>query len=205
MKNPTVVKLGGSLLDLADLAPRLRDWLARQRACSTVLVAGGGRMADVVRDADRLHRLGETASHWLCIRVMTINAELLAALLPEASLCRSLADWRSPKVDEASCLVLDPWLFLHEEEPQVTGQTLPESWQVTSDSIAARFAAAIGAAELVLLKSALPEATWTLADAAAAGYVDEFLPRLADATPQIRCVNLRAAGFPQSIWQHGSP
>lgn len=246
-----VVKLGGSLLDLADLLPRLRDWLERQPPSSTVLVAGGGRMADVVRDADRLHRLGETVSHWLCIRVMTINAEMLSALLPEASLCRSLAEWRSLRVDEASCLVktvdeaachvppvslalpnnergkmprllasptdgcdraprrpdlaiLDPWSFLREEEPQLDGLALPESWQVTSDSIAARFAQAIGAAELVLLKSALPDATWTLADAAAAGYVDACLPRIAHLTPMIRCVNLRAEGFPQSIWRHGS-
>ena len=191
-----VVKLGGSLLDVPDLAPRLRDWLARQTLRSTVLIAGGGRMADVVRDADRQHRLGETVSHWLCIRVMTLHAELLAALLPEALLCRSLAEWRSTAPNLA---ILDPWVFLREEEPQLAGQTLPASWDVTSDSIAARFAAAIGAAELVLLKSALPQTTWTLGDAAAAGYVDRFFPQLADATPAIRCVNLRDPDFPQSI------
>lgn len=193
-----VVKLGGSLLDLPDLAPRLRQWLERQPRCSTVIVAGGGRMADAVRTADRLHGLGETVSHWLCIRVMTIQAELLGALSPEATVCRSLAEWRSLKSELA---ILDPWNFLREEEPRLAGQRLPESWDVTSDSIAARLASAIGAAELVLLKSTLPAPAATLADAAATGYVDAFMPRLADCVPRVRCVNLRAAEFPETIWQ----
>ena len=200
-----VVKLGGSLLDVRGLGQRLRDWLARQEPRATVLIAGGGRMADVVRDADRQHRLGETVSHWLCIRVMTLQAEMLSALLPEAAVCRSLADWRSTAPGLA---ILDPWTFLREEEPQLAGQTLPASWDVTSDSIAARFAAAIGAAELVLLKSALPQSallkstlpqSTSTSAAAAAGYVDRFFPRLAEAAPTIRCVNLRDPGFPQSI------
>lgn len=193
-----MVKLGGSLLDLPDLIPRLRQWLERQPRCSTVIVAGGGRMADAVRGADRLHGLGETVSHWLCIRVMTIQAELLAALLPEATVCRSLAEWRALKSEWA---ILDPWVFLREEEPRLVGQRLPESWEATSDSIAARFASAIGAAELVLLKSTLPAPAATLSDASAAGYVDAFLPRLADSIPAVRCVDLRAAEFPQAIWQ----
>jgi aspartokinase-like uncharacterized kinase len=155
-------------------------------------------MADAIRDADRLHRLGETVSHWLCIRVMTIQAELLGALLPEATICRSLAEWRLLKPELA---ILDPWIFLREEELRLAGQRLSESWDVTSDSIAARFAQAIGAAELVLLKSALPEPASTLADAAAAGYVDAFMPHVADFIPRVRCVNLRVAEFPQTIWQ----
>ncbi|HVW39452.1 MAG TPA: hypothetical protein VHB99_19175, partial [Pirellulales bacterium] len=165
---------------------------------STAILAGGGRMADAVRDADGLHRLGETVSHWLCIRVMVVQAELLGALLPGATLCRSLAEWRLLKSELA---ILDPWIFLREEEPRLVGPRLPESWDVTSDSIAARFASAIGAAELVLLKSTLPAPASTLADAAAAGYVDAFLPRLADCVPRVRCVDLRAAEFPQTIWQ----
>jgi aspartokinase-like uncharacterized kinase len=193
-----VVKLGGSLLDVPDLIPRIRQWLERQPRCATVIVAGGGRMADTIRDADRLHGLGETASHWLCIRVMAIQAELLGALLPKAAICRSLAEWR---LSQPELAILDPWIFLREEEPRLAGQRLPESWDVTSDSIAARFASAIGAAELVLLKSALPGPASTLADAAAAGYVDAFMPRLADFVPRVRCVNLRAAEFPQTIWQ----
>ena len=197
-RNSRVVKLGGSLLDLPDLQPRLRQWLERQPRCATAIVPGGGRMADAVRDADRFHHLGETVSHWLCIRVMTIQAELLGALLPEATVCRSLAEWR---LQQPELAILDPWIFLREEEPRLAGPGLPESWDATSDSIAARFASAVGAAELALLKSALPEPASTLANASAAGYVDVFMPRVADSIPRIRCVNLRGADFPQTIWQ----
>ncbi|HEV7223867.1 MAG TPA: hypothetical protein VGN42_14260 [Pirellulales bacterium] len=191
-----VVKLGGSLLDLPDLPSRFRCWLQRQPAAPTVLLAGGGKMVDALRDADRLHGLGETVSHWLCIRAMTIHAELLSALFAEAVPCRSLAQWRS--TPPPALTILDPWIFLHEEEPRLAGLSLPASWQVTSDSIAARFAQAVGAGELALLKSAPPAPGSTLAEAAAAGYVDAFLPRLAGAAPPVRCVDLRAKDFPQA-------
>jgi aspartokinase-like uncharacterized kinase len=190
------VKLGGSLLDLPELPARFRLWLERQPAMPTVLVAGGGKMVDALRDADRLHGLGEAVSHWLCIRAMTIHAEMLSAMFPEAVLCQSLAQWRS--TPPPALAILDPWFFLRDEEPRLCSPSLPASWQVTSDSIAARLAQAIDACELTLLKSATPAAGWTLADAAAAGYVDSFLPCLAGALPPIRCVGLRDKDFPQA-------
>lgn len=193
-----VVKLGGSLLDLPDLAARFRNWLLRQTPASTALIAGGGRLADVLREADRLHGLGETASHWLCIRAMTIHAEMLAAMLPEARVIRSLADWRVRP--PASFSILDPWTFMCEEEPQLPGGALPESWLATSDSISARFAQGANAGELVLLKSKLPRFGADLADAAEAGYVDPLLPRFGADLPAIRCVNLRADDFPELVW-----
>ncbi len=197
-----VVKLGGSLLDLPDLAARLRRWLERQPAMSTLLVVGGGRLADVLRDADRLHRLGETASHWLCIRAMTIHAEMLAALLPEARLMASIAEWRSRP---ATLSILDPWVFLREEERRFPGPTLPESWQATSDSIAARIASCVDATELVLLKSKLPQHEATLPAAAAAGFVDPLLPQFGGGLPAIRSVNFRSDEFLEIAWRAVAP
>jgi aspartokinase-like uncharacterized kinase len=194
-----VVKLGGSLLDLPALAMRLRDWLERQTSASTALIVGGGRLADVLREADRLHGLGESPSHWLCLRAMTIHAEMLAAMLPEACLIRSLADWRTRP--PASLSILDPWSFMREEEPRLPGGALPESWLATSDSISARFARGADARELALLKSELPPSGATLAEAAQAGYVDPLLPRFGGDLPAIRCVNLRADDFPERVWR----
>jgi hypothetical protein len=46
-----VVKLGGSLLDLEELPERLTRWIAAQRAMASVMVVGGGWLADALRAA----------------------------------------------------------------------------------------------------------------------------------------------------------
>ena len=82
---------------------------------------------------------------------------------------------------------------LHERERHFPGTRLPMGWGATSDSIAARVADCTGAAELILLKSALPEADGTYASAAQDGYVDRFFPQAAAWAERVRCVNLRDA------------
>src|SRR5207248_9110984 len=63
MNETLVVKVGGSLYDLPDLADRLRRWLSALAAPRVLLVPGGGPTADVIRTFDQRHRLGEEASH----------------------------------------------------------------------------------------------------------------------------------------------
>ena len=53
-------------------------------------------------------------------------------------------------------MIFDPSRFLETIEPTLDGETLPQSWDVTSDSIAARIARLLTCHELVLLKSCLP-------------------------------------------------
>lgn len=190
---PRIVKLGGSLLDLTDLADRVRRWLATQTSRPNVFVVGGGAWANAVRSSDRLHKLDELAAHWLCVRAMTITAELAATLL----------DWPivndlSNLMHEApSCCVFDGYPFLKEVEPTLPGERLPHGWHVTSDSIAARVAEILSAHELVLLKSTLPPGPLDLATAAAQDLVDPWFPKAARSLAHIRAVNLRAADFPE--------
>lgn len=188
-----VVKVGGSLLELPDLAERLRRWLGLQPPMSNALLIGGGQMANAVRELDRLHRLGEESAHWLAVRAMQLNAQLAGALLPEASWPRSaveLVEDAAELVEDAATLsIVDPWRLLCDEDARQSPRPLPASWQVTSDSIAARLAHLCGARELVLLKSALPDSD-TLSAAAAAGYVDGFFQQAAMGL-RLRCVNLR--------------
>lgn len=191
-----VVKLGGSLLELPDMAARLRRWLGRQTMMPSAVVVGGGRLADAVRELDRLHTPGDDAAHWLAVRAMQTNAQLAAALLPEAAWPVALAELlkESPLLS-----IVDPWRLLRDDDRRFSPCPLPASWQVTSDSIAARLAELCGACELVLLKSALPE-TASAAAAASSGYVDTFLPR-AVSLPHIRCVNLRDDCFGEARLQ----
>ncbi|MBI2824981.1 MAG: hypothetical protein HYX69_09885 [Planctomycetia bacterium] len=192
-----VVKLGGSLLDVPGLAGRLRSWLARQEPAETLLIVGGGALADAIREADHHHGLPENVAHWLCIRAMAIQAELVRALLPEAVWLDSVAELAARPVGPRLAIT-DPWRFLREDEPRALGTRLPESWDVTSDSIAARLAEIVGAAELVLLKSALPSEK-SIAELAAAGYVDRFFPQAAAGLECIRYVNFRDAHPPEVL------
>jgi aspartokinase-like uncharacterized kinase len=191
-----VIKLGGSLLDLDGLVPRLRHWLAAQPAATDVTVVGGGRLADTVREAFVRHQLGEEAAHWLCVRLLGVTAELVHRLFPESRLVERFAELSSDaRADQL--VFFQAERFLRIEEPCLFPAPLPHTWDVTSDSIAARLATLLRAGELVLLKSGLPADGATASDAARDGYVDGHFPVAAAGLPIIRCVNLRSEKCPE--------
>jgi aspartokinase-like uncharacterized kinase len=186
-----VVKVGGSLYDLPDLAPRLRRWLAGL-AGPVLLVPGGGATADVVRDLDRRHGLGEDKAHWLALRSLTVNAHFLAALLPATRVVEDLQTcpeaWRAGLTP-----VLDAHAFAGADEGR-PGR-LPHAWAATSDSLAARVAAVGGARRLVLLKSVTVPAGMGWAEAGRLGLVDALFADLLRAGPSdlgVEAVNLAA-------------
>ena len=193
-----VVKLGGSLLEWEPLPEQLRRWLDLQPPARTLLIAGGGRWADAVRQQNRRRRLDERTAHWMCIDAMSITARLVASWMPDAPLLDDVGEFRS-LCRETPLAILDVGRFLREVEPTLLGERLPENWDVTSDSIAARVAQCAGAEELVLLKSMLREG-WANPQAwAKAGYVDRIFPRATRDLRQLRCVNLQSDGFDEVI------
>lgn len=178
-----VAKVGGSLFDFADLPMALRTWLDDQPGVS-VLIAGGGSFAEAVRRADAMFAIGDTTSHRLALEAMRISAELLAALLPEAQVLHSLAEVHNQR---ASAKVV----VLHPTELSLPGCSLPQTWDVTSDSIAAYVASELRAQELVLFKSTPLPANMNRTQAAAAGLVDGYFVHAAAAFETVRWVNLR--------------
>ncbi len=171
MMEPTVVKVGGSLFDVPDLGTRLEAWLKALAAPKVILLAGGGPAAQVIRELDRLHGLGEEKSHWLALRSLNLTAHALTALLP------------------GSTPILDPLAFAQDDESR-PGR-LPHRWDVTSDSVAARVAEVLGARELILLKSVTipPEMDWS--EASRRGLVDGYFPTMIARGVKARAVNLR--------------
>jgi aspartokinase-like uncharacterized kinase len=181
-----VIKLGGSLLDWPQLPVRLHRWLAGQPSAANVLIVGGGPIVEGLRTIDRAQRLSAAAAHWLAIDAMSLTARVLVELLPGAALIETLRDVEVAKSDQL--FVLDVAPLLRAEQGSHTA--LPESWDVTSDSIAAHVAHRLQAAELVLLKStAAPDAA-SAEVLSAAGYVDAYFPQAAGEL-FVRCVNLR--------------
>ena len=195
----SVVKVGGSLLDFPDLPRALTEWLAAQQTARVVLLVGGGPFVDIVRRADRLFAMGEEVSHHLALATMQITAQMLTAIVPNAQLashCRDLDGiWQ-----QAAVPIVEPLTMLAELQSDLREvPELPHSWAVTSDSIAAALAAWLGADELVLLKSSLPDEQEP-ALASAAGYVDGEFAAAAIDVPRIRYVNLRDPAYPERIW-----
>jgi len=190
-RRPIVVKVGGSLFSLPGLEHRLHRWLTSQGNIPFMLVPGGGPAADLVREWDRCHALGDEASHWLALRSLTFTAHLLAGLLGRARPCRvvSSCDACAPAWALGQTPVLDLHAFAIADEGNPG--CLPHLWTVTSDALAARVAQVAGAAELVLLKSVTIPPCLLWEQAAQAGYVDPTLARLAEEGLPVRAVNLR--------------
>jgi aspartokinase-like uncharacterized kinase len=180
-----VIKVGGSLFDLPDMGARLQNWIDLQPPAVNVLLAGGGEAVERIRSETPHHNLDTIEAHWKCVDAMTTTANQLGQQLPSATLQTHLL-FSSEMLP--TIFICASWL--KHLEPITPGTKLPESWDVTSDSIAARLAICTGADELVLLKSADPPSR-NLQELADAGYVDKFLPKLAGELSPWRCVNLR--------------
>ena len=188
LKSTCVVKLGGSLLGWPDLADNLRRWLARRPNVRHIIVVGGGRLCDVIRDLDEVHSLDPQFAHWLCIDLLRVNTRIIARLLPEAEFVKDYSRLSRKLQTGARCTVLDVGDYLRNHEPGLPGSRLPANWDVTSDSIAARLAQTMAADSLVLLKSTLlPQHGEVSTD----DLWDAFFPRVAVELPLVRIVNLR--------------
>jgi 5-(aminomethyl)-3-furanmethanol phosphate kinase len=187
-----VVKIGGSLLDLVGLPDNLRAWLAAQPRAHNVLLAGGGPLVEQVRWWNReVAAIDETASHWMCVDLLTVTAHLLHAWLPEIPL---VEDDRllCLRVGEDGTTIFGPAPWMRHSEPGLPGRWLPTSWETTSDSIAGRLAVALRADEFVLLKSDLPKIrSPELSALAAMGYIDPILAQMSHELPATRLVNFR--------------
>jgi len=141
-----VVKIGGSLLQRVDEFDRVLGVVAELgRARRLLIVPGGGPFADAVRAVDARVRLSDDAAHWMAILAMDQYAHLVAERLVHSALVTSATDIVRAQ-SNARIPVLAPYRWLREADP------LPHSWDVTSDSIAAWCADAVGASHLVLIK-----------------------------------------------------
>jgi aspartokinase-like uncharacterized kinase len=140
---PLVVKVGGGLLSTEGVEGLRRACAeATEIAASrpVLVVPGGGPFADAVRAVDAQARLADGVSHALALRAMDQLGVLLGPLLPGAEPLADLVQPRALAIVQAATAFAD--------RPEV-----PESWEVSSDSLAVLAAAAIGAEEAVLLKS----------------------------------------------------
>ncbi|MFB6199662.1 MAG: hypothetical protein ABEJ83_02180 [Candidatus Nanohaloarchaea archaeon] len=135
-----VVNIGGATLQSKEVVEQLLPMLERYGS-EVLVVPGGGKVADAVRDLDKELGLSDETAHWAALRGMDIMGEMLAGLSEKFHTVEEESE-----ISEDGIPVLLPFKLVKEEDP------LPHSWEVTSDSISAWIAGLLGAEEVVLLK-----------------------------------------------------
>lgn len=165
-----VVKIGGSL----EQAPELRAWLAvlaQAGAGRVVVVPGGGRFADAVRESQARWEFDDLTAHRMAILAMEQFGLMLAALEP-----RLIPATTVPAMRDALGRG-DPVLW----QPAPMTLDRPEAgiaadWHMTSDSLAAWLAGRLGVAQLAVVKSVPPpDSPVRCVEAMARGLVDARL------------------------------
>jgi len=142
----TVVKIGGSLAikpeNLRALCAKLSEV---NRKHKLVIVPGGGEFADVVRKLDDRYSLSCAVSHRMAILGMDQYGMLLSDLIPNSVTVNTLE--QTKKVSDSGKLpIFLPSRLLFSDNP------LENSWDVTSDSIAAYLAGRLHIPKVLLVK-----------------------------------------------------
>jgi 5-(aminomethyl)-3-furanmethanol phosphate kinase len=163
-----IVKLGGSHAT----GPHLKNWLTAiaAEAGSIAIVPGGGPFADAVRTAQASIGYDDRAAHSMALMAMAQFGCALQSLNPALTLTASRSEILRA-LEDRKVPVWSP-------EPMARSSALPETWDLTSDSLAAWLAGALGAGHVLLLKHGhFDTETVDAHDLAARGVVDPLFPR----------------------------
>ncbi len=186
---PIILKLGGSLLTCPDLVSRLWGALEALQASRVLIVAGGGVGADLIARLQEKFSLSDEAAHWAAISVMSDNAAMLARLAPFLRLVTNREEAAAVWAD-GRMAVLDALAFLQTEEGRRGEERLPQTWDVTSDSIALWTAVRWPASRLILAKSCAPLST-SVCELVAGGSIDSWFTHVSGSCP-VEWLNLRS-------------
>ena len=163
-----IVKLGGSHAT----GSHLKDWLGaiEAEAGAIAIVPGGGPFADAVRTAQTSMGYDDRAAHTMALMAMAQFGRALQSLNPALRLASS----RSAILHALKERKVPVW----SPEQMACAAALPETWDLTSDSLSAWLAGALGAGRLLLIKHGhFDTETIDAHDLAARGVVDPLFPR----------------------------
>ena len=182
---PTVVKLGGSTARTAELDA----WIAAlvESAAPLVVVPGGGPFADTVREAQRSMGFSDAAAHNMAIFAMEQFGQVILDRHPRFVPARLIGDIEAAL--SSGCIPV--WM---PSELASSAPDVPQSWDVTSDSLAAWFAGLVGAETLLLIKQTNDFSSCDdVAALSARGVVDAALPSMLPENIALRLAGPRDA------------
>jgi aspartokinase-like uncharacterized kinase len=166
----TIVKLGGSHA----LQPHLRPWLAALAKCGgrVIIVPGGGPFADQVREAQGAMGFDDRAAHRMALLAMEQFGAAICSLEPSLFGAASLK-----AIQDALRARRTPvWA---PAKMTLAADDLPQSWDLTSDSLAAWLAGRTGARRVALIKHGAPFGDPPdLDDLVARGIIDPLFQRM---------------------------
>ncbi|WP_029148899.1 hypothetical protein [Methylophilus sp. 5] len=151
-----VIKLGGSVTHYSSLVQWLR-LVVRWGDGKVIIVPGGGLYADAVRDFQHMRaalpdgHIHDQQAHALAIYAMDQMARSLVAMVPELALVRNPLEIAESGWQHRGLVWLPSEMALN--TTFANEHVLPESWDVTSDSLAAWLAWQLEADHLLLVKS----------------------------------------------------
>lgn len=182
-----VVKFGGSLWS----SPLLGRWLValRRAPCDVTIVPGGGIFANAVRDAQDKMQFSNEAAHQMALLAMEQYALALADLDQRLALVSSPQEARAAHLKGRSAV----W---RPSDMVCEARDVPASWDVTSDSLAAWYAAKAAASTLLLVKSVDVESG---DDLASLGVVDPYFPHYAEGLRVVVAGPSNVAGAAQTL------
>jgi aspartokinase-like uncharacterized kinase len=143
-----VIKLGGSLLG----SPELNEWLdviARHGDGKVVIVPGGGILADAVYESQLMSGVSDLVAHKMAVMAMDQYGILLTGLNSELVTASSDLEIAERGWQHRAIVWLPSSMVIADE-------SIPTTWEITSDSLAAWLAQKLNAEHLILVKSERP-------------------------------------------------
>ena len=167
---PIVVKLGGSVIRSPDLSKWL-DAIATTPG-PTVIVPGGGALANEVRSCQQQLGFGDPTAHRMALLAMDQLAWAVAGMRSGLNVVAT-EDALHEAIDRGYVAVWAPYTLISERSD------VEANWRLTSDSLALWLAGRLGARSCYLIKSITRKsASLDAVQLARDGVVDEAFPAM---------------------------
>jgi len=168
-----VVKLGGGLAR----SLHLKSWvetLSRYGRGRVVIVPGGGPFADGVRASQKKFQFDDSTAHRMALLAMEQYGVMLCGMAHNLRPVSIDVDFKKV-IDQNDVPVWMASALAHGDK------SIPTSWDVTSDSLAAWLASRLGAQALILVKHIGPRAQMpTIAELTSSNVIDAAFEDFAD-------------------------
>ncbi len=160
--NKIVIKIGGSIFnnfeDLDNVLNQINQILKNQYVSRVILLIGGGKLADYIREIDLKSKIGDDLAHWMAILAMDLNSKELDSSNHIEIFQKSNYHFtdsfeelnnliNNKIVSNSSVVLFAPFNFFFKDD------SLPHSWNVTSDSIAYYLGAKLLVDSVLLIKN----------------------------------------------------